>query len=88
MEKIAQFFKDKDGKVVVWQTPNIPLIAWAVAFALTFVPLPEKWHTLVSYIAFGFLFTWAWLEITQGSSGFRRTLGATVLLWLIVSRLI
>ena len=88
MDKIPQFFKDKDGKVVVWQTPNIPLIACAIAFALTFVPLPEKWHSLVGHISFGFLFTWAWLETTKGSSRFRRTLGAAVLLWLIVSRLI
>ena len=88
MDKISQFFKDKDGKVVVWQTPNIPLIGWMVAFALTFVPLPEKWHALVDYIAFGFLFTWAWLEITKGKSSFRIVLGITVLLCLVVSRLI
>lgn len=88
MDKAMQFFKNQDGKVVIWQNPNKPLIGWMITFALTYAPLPEKWHVLMSFVAFGFLFTWAWLEITKGSSGFRRMLGVAVMIWLIVSRLL
>jgi hypothetical protein len=44
-------------------------------------------HTGLDAIAFGSLFTWAWLELFQGVNYFRRALGFIVLLFAIASRL-
>jgi hypothetical protein len=38
-------------------------------------------------IAFGAIFTWAWLELFDGVNYFRRALGATVLIGVIASRI-
>lgn len=76
---LAKIFKDSKGNVVIWQAPNVPLIGWAVCLLLTRLLPAGSWHTLAEYTGFGFLFTWAWLEITQGENYFRKTLGIVVL---------
>lgn len=86
MTTITKFFKDKNGKVVVWQTPNIPLISWALFSVLARVVPSGAWQQLTSFVSFGFIFTWAWLEITEGSSYFRRTLGIVVLIVTLSSK--
>jgi hypothetical protein len=82
----TKLFKDSNGKVVIWQTPNTPLVAWALFSVLTHVLPVGRWQFLAEYLSFGFIFTWAWLELTQGSSYFRRILGAVVLVVSIQSR--
>jgi len=84
---LTKFFKDGTGKIVIWQTPNAPLIGWAVSSALAHILPSDGWQLLAGYVSFGFIFTWAWLELTQGSSYFRRVLGAVVLAMSIYSRL-
>lgn len=75
------FFKDKNGRVVIAQMPNLPLIGWFV-----FMLLDMLWkshystdHSIFGTLSFGFIFTWAWLEISSGVNYFRRTLGLLVL---------
>ena len=91
MKNFADFFtklfKDDGGKIVIWQTPNIPLIGWAVFSVLTHILPTGRWQLFAGYVSFGFIFTWAWLELTQGISYFRRILGAAVLAVSIHSRL-
>ncbi len=77
---VKRYFKDSDGKIVIWQRPNIPLIGWLAFAVAAFFIKTAPWQNLFSYLSFGFLFTWAWLEITQGKSYFRRALGVVVLL--------
>ena len=79
INSFTKLFKDRKGKIIVWQTPNIPLIGWALFSVLTHVLPVNKWQIAVGYISFGFIFTWAWLELTQGASYFRRILGIVVL---------
>jgi hypothetical protein len=81
------FFKDKSGKIVVWQNLNLPIILWAGATLMSKLIKTGSLHSLFSIIAFGWVFTWAWLEITQGASPFRRMLGAIVMILSIRSRL-
>jgi hypothetical protein len=81
------FYTDKRGKVVVWQNPNLPLWTWIVASVLTHLFNAGKLHALLQLIAFGALFAWAWLEIFQGASYFRRALGVVVLTYSVISRL-
>ncbi len=61
------------------QRPNIPLIGWFVFTATSLFVKSSALHSLFGYISFGFIFTWAWLEITTGTSYFRRALGAIIL---------
>jgi hypothetical protein len=81
-----QIFRDSDGKIVLAQTPNLPLIIWIVASLLKLGFTSGKISTGLDAIAFGSLFTWAWLELFQGVNYFRRALGLGVMLVAIASR--
>ncbi|MDB5161474.1 MAG: hypothetical protein JWO96_854 [Candidatus Saccharibacteria bacterium] len=83
---IDRFLKDKNGQVAVWQTPNLPLIVWAAATLAAKIAVHGRAHQILDLIAFGALFAWAWLEVFQGASYFRRALGLIVLILSIYSR--
>jgi hypothetical protein len=84
---IYKFFKDKHGNWGIWQWPNAPLWTWIVSWALIRILPYGQLGFAASLVSFGALFTWAWLEIFQGISYFRRTLGAVVMIVTIMSRL-
>ncbi|RAP36640.1 hypothetical protein B1207_07495 [Legionella quinlivanii] len=89
MYKFLDFFRDKQNRIVIFQFPNWPLILWFVFAVLDYLwssNQPEV-HHLWSMLRFGFIFTWAWLEITGGVNYFRRTLGLLVLIIAVVSSL-
>ncbi|MEM6435327.1 MAG: hypothetical protein AAF773_15970 [Cyanobacteria bacterium P01_D01_bin.115] len=79
-------FKDGDGNLAVAQKPNLPILVWFGATVLSLLPVAEKLQALSEIVAFGALFTWAWLELFKGVNYFRRSLGLIVLLWAIASR--
>lgn len=83
-----RFFSDRNGRTVIAQRPNAPLIAWAVAAAVAWVLPPGRAHDVVAFVASAFLFTWAWLELTDGDSPFRRVLGGVVLVAIVAPRAI
>lgn len=76
------FWRDKHGKVVLGQLPNVPLVGW-----LVFLFAAKIWPHLgvLAFLSTAFLFVWAYLELTSGVTYARRTLGAFVLLYIIVS---
>ena len=83
---IHTFFRDTNGKVVLWQAPN-PIL-WVVIVAAAVSRLTNgRIHDDANLIFFGSIFTWAWLEISSGVTYFRRALGAGVLLVVLWSRL-
>lgn len=84
---MTNFFKDKAGKTVIAQKPNLPLIMWAIAKLLSLLPTSILVSELFSMIAFGSLFTWAWLEIFSGVNMFRKFLGGIVMVMLLGLRL-
>lgn len=84
-EALRRFVSDRHGRVVVAQRPNAPLIAWAV-FALSARLAHQRWEPLLDFLSGAALVTWAWLEIRQGDSPFRRVLGVLVLLALLAMR--
>ncbi|HEX4774791.1 MAG TPA: hypothetical protein VH234_04710 [Candidatus Saccharimonadales bacterium] len=79
-----EIWKDKRGHVVIWQTPNPYLIAWAV---LTLISLFFNGHTadIFSGAADVALIVWASLELFKGVNYFRRALGLVVLVAAIMS---
>lgn len=82
MYKLLNFFKDKHGRIVLFQIPNWPLTLWFIfsIINLIWTNSPSRVHYLLHMLSFGFIFTWAWLEITSGINHFRRTLGVFVLI--------
>lgn len=82
-----QVFRDSEGKIVLAQMPNLPLIVWIVASLLKILLTTGKINMGLDVLAFGSLFTWAWEELFQGVNYFRRTLGFLVLFSLIVSKI-
>lgn len=82
---LHRFFRDRDGHLVLWQFPNLPLLVGLAATAARSL-LEGRAHRFVDLLAFGALFVWAWLEIFEGVTPFRRLLGAVVLVGLFVNR--
>lgn len=81
-----KIFRDSDGNIVVAQMPNLPIIVWITASLLKLVFTTGEVNTGLDALAFGSLFTWAWLELFQGVNYFRRALGLGVLIGVMVSR--
>ncbi|MDF5724942.1 MAG: hypothetical protein PUP91_31700 [Rhizonema sp. PD37] len=81
-----KIFRDSEGNIVIAQPPNPPIIVWAVASVLKLVFTTGEISVGLDAIAFGSLFTWAWLELFQGVNYFRRGLGIIVFITIIASR--
>ena len=81
-------FRDSEGKIVIAQTPNLPLSVGIVASLLKLLVTTGQINLALDIVAFGSLFTWAWEELFQGVNYFRRALGLIVLVGLIASKLL
>lgn len=74
-------------KSEIFQPPNLPLLVWLGATLLTHILPYGQLNFAAALIAFGSIFTWAWLEIFQGTNQFRRGLGTVVMVFIIINRL-
>jgi len=81
-------FKTKEGKIVVAQAPNPPIILWFLFLLLSRAPFDQALQGLFELLSFASLFTWAYLEITDGVNTFRRLLGVGVLVGAILLRIL
>lgn len=81
-----RIWKDKRGRVVIWQTPNMWLIGWA---ALTVISLlfsgQSRAATIFAVTGSIALIIWSVLEILKGVNYFRRALGLVVLILSVLS---
>ena len=84
---VDKTFRDNEGKIVLAQMPNLPLIVWIVASILSLIFTSGKINTVLDVLANGSLYTWAWLELFQGVNYFRRALGLAVFIAIIVSKI-
>lgn len=84
---LQKTFLDKQGRITLWQNPNLPLIIWVVTIVLTKLLPDGLFADLASILSFGAIFTWAWLEIFEGVNYFRRFLGAIVMVLAVLSRI-
>jgi hypothetical protein len=71
-------FKDAEGKFVIMQWPNIPLMGWLVFKIAAVISKDQSLDTTLNGLGTTFLLGWATLEITSGSNLFRKLLGLTV----------
>lgn len=82
---IEKCFKDKDGKFVFGQFPNIPIMIWAVSRIVEVSNIFETYNQQFSFIGNSFLVVWAWLELRYGVNYFRRSIGLIALIIFLVS---
>jgi hypothetical protein len=82
-----QVFRDDEGKIVLGQPPNLPIIVWIGATILKMIFATGQINTGLELVAFGTLFTWAWEELFQGVNYFRRALGLIALVGLLASKI-
>lgn len=95
LEKIAakettlfdRTFRDSEGKIVIAQMPNLPLLVGLAATILQFILPSGRLQTGADLVAFGALFTWAWQELFEGVNYFRRSLGLIVLVGIVALKL-
>ena len=80
-------FRDSEGKIVIAQMPNLPLLVGLGASLLQLVLPSGNLQTGLDLVGFGALFTWAWQELFDGVNYFRRALGLVVLGGIIALRL-
>ncbi|MUL39390.1 hypothetical protein [Gloeocapsopsis dulcis] len=76
-------FRDSEGKIVIAQIPNLPILVGLAATFLQFVLPSGKIQTALGLVAFGALFTWAWQELFEGVNYFRRAVGLIGLVGII-----
>lgn len=81
-----KFWHDKHGNFVVWQKPNVFLWVWIVALVLAIAIGSNNFTRLVGFIGGISIIIWAILEVGWGVNYFRRTVGALVLLLILISR--
>ena len=80
------FWKDKDGRVVVYQHPNFLLIGWLV-LTLGSLFTTGKISDILWYVALAVLAVWGVWEVAKGINYFRRLMGAVVLLLTVLALL-
>jgi hypothetical protein len=78
---IDKCIKDKHGKVVLAQRPNLPIAIWIVSVLVAW-PLHGQLKHYIRIIGDGALFFRALLELFQGVNYSRRALGFVVLVML------
>ena len=85
---IKHFFTDKSGKVVLTQKPNAPIIVWLTATILKLIVGPDNVaYSTLDVVSLVGITAWALLEIVQGDSLFRRSLGLFILCIAVYGRL-
>lgn len=74
----SKTWRNRQGRIIIWQMPNLPLIAWAVLTVLSLL-VSGRLADVFSWLGSAALITWSLLEIFQGVNYFRRALGLLVL---------
>ena len=80
-----RFTRDKNNNTVIGQFPNLPIIGWFVFMIAAHAVSSGFWKRGFTDLSAAFLFTWSYLEITQGVSSFRRTIGTIVAIGILIS---
>jgi hypothetical protein len=79
-------FRDRTtSKLVIAQRPNVPLTLWLACIVTGWLVHPTgRWSTVLNTVATIALVIWAGDEVVRGVNPWRRTLGACVLVALLV----
>ncbi len=75
---VKNIFKTLDGRIVIIQKPNLPIVGWAVLKLAAMVSDSQAWVDCLNALSTTSLLLWATLEITTGVNYFRKLLGLVV----------
>ncbi|MGV9001819.1 MAG: hypothetical protein ACOH18_02595 [Candidatus Saccharimonadaceae bacterium] len=78
--KLDKFFKDKRGKWTLFQFPNRLLLVWIVLVTINLFLRSQA----VGLVSSAVLFAWAYSELTEGSSSFRKAMGGFFIIVVVV----
>ena len=81
-------FFSKEGKLVIIQCPNLPLLLWFITMIISNLLKEGEVKSVFSWISLASLIIWSILEIIFGVNYFRRCLGLLILAMIIITRLI
>lgn len=76
-------FKDDQGKFVIAQKPNLPIIVWALGTLFGLFIDNGSLGRAIDIIALTSIIYWALLEVVSGLNLFRKLLGSLVLLLIV-----
>jgi len=82
---VKKFFQDKNGEWAVIQFPNLLLWLWLSVMLIAVLPLQNNIEAGFHQLGSALLFAWAYLEVTQGSSYFRRVFGGIILCMIVLN---
>jgi hypothetical protein len=68
---------DKNGRIVLWQKPNSPLIGWAIFFGVSFMTGDNYLASSLRNISIFLLLSWVFIEFIKGV-GYMRLLAAVM----------
>lgn len=80
----SKTWRNRQGRVVIWQTPNLALIAWAGLTVFSLM-VNGRLADILSWLGLAALVIWSLLEIFRGANYFRRALGLLVLVMAALS---
>jgi hypothetical protein len=79
MQRMWQkFVNGKDGRPVIWQPPNLPIVLWAACRVAAHFTHTKPLHDTLDLMGTIALLVWAMSEIGWGASYFRQSLGLVI----------
>lgn len=81
-KSMSNFFKDKNGKVVIGQSPNAPLWIAIVLWICVYIPIPVV-QSFAKLAVIPVMLYWSYLEVFFGVNTFRKLLGIVVTIYYI-----
>lgn len=78
ISNVINIFRDPEGRIVIWQSPNLLLVVWVLCKLLVMVFHNDNLEVGFSHLGSAALFAWAYLEVRSGVNTFRKILGFTV----------
>jgi hypothetical protein len=84
---LDSLFRDKTGKIVVIQKPNLAIYLWII-FKLGSLITETNLSSLLQSLSLVALLVWAVMELISGVNYFRKILGLVVLGATIANRII
>lgn len=85
---LNKIVRDKDGKIVIAQFPNLLLIIWALSTFLSRIVVEDQISNIFRVIGVISLLIWSLQELLQGSAIIRRALGAVVITSVLINALL
>jgi len=85
MSWFNHIFRDSNGKIAIIQWPNIPLSGWILFKVAAMISNNSSLIDVFNIFGTVLLLIWASLELTNGTSTFRRILGLVILIFTILN---